>query len=317
MSLTTLQRAQGALCAALAADALGTQFEFCQPGELRRKPAAELLQLQDCGPWHTLAGQPTEDGELMLLQARMLIFCRSYQEEQALAAYRYWLGTEPFALGASLQRAIVGGADERDFSANALARLTPLAILGVQHSLPQIAAWAMADTALTQSALQMQQLSGLYAMLLAKAVDSGSDADTLYQDVENWAAELKVDSQIRQSIQQALFMPGSAELRQQNPALAAVQNLLFQLLYAKSLGEAVVDTIRQGGDTGTNAVIVAAVFGALAGIEGVPQEWREALRSCKPQEGVTGVEQPRDDMFWPINAEQLAQQLTELAPAQE
>jgi ADP-ribosylglycohydrolase len=314
MSFTTLQRAQGAFYAALAADALGTQFEFCQPAELRRKPAAELLQLQDCGPWHTLAGQPTEEGELMLLQARMLVFCRSYQEEQALATYRYWLGTEPFALGASLQRALVGGANDADLTANALARLTPLAILGVHYSLPQIAAWAMADTALTQSNVQMQQLSALYAMLLAKAIDSGADADTLYQDVGNWAQELNVDQQIHSSIQQALFLPGSNELRQQNPALAAFQNLLFQLLYAKSLGEAVVDTIRQGGDTGTHAVIVAAVFGALAGVAGVPQEWRDTLDNCRPQEGVTGVEQPRDEMFWPLHAAALTQQLVELSP---
>jgi ADP-ribosyl-[dinitrogen reductase] hydrolase len=313
MALTTLQRAQGALYAALAADALGSQFEFCQPAELRRKPAAELMQLQDYGPWHTLAGQPTEDGELILLQARMLVYCRGYQEEQALAAYRYWLSTEPFALGASLQRALLSGADERDYSANAMARLTPLSILGIHHSLPQIAAWAMADTALTQNAAIMQQLSGLYAMLLAKAIDSGSDADTLYQDVEGWAAELKVDVQIRHSIQQALFMPASAELRQQNPALAAWQNLLFQLLYAKSFGEAVVDTIRQGGDTGTNTVIVAAVFGAIHGLTGVPQEWCSTLDGCKPQEGVTGVDQPRDEMFWPGAARTLVQQLVSLA----
>ncbi len=315
MSLSTLQRAQGALTAALAADALGTQFEFCQPAELRRKPAAELLQLQDCGPWHTLAGQPTEEGELMLLQARMLQYCRSYQENQALSAYRYWLSTDPFALGASLQRALVGGADESDYTANALARLTPLCILGVHYSLPQIAAWAMADTALTQNALQMQQLSGLYAMVLAKAIDTGADAEMLYQDVDVWAQELKVDLAIRQSIQQALFMPGSAELRQQNPALAAFQNLLFQLLYAKSLGEAMVDTIRLGGDAGSNTVIVAAVFGAIGGIDQVPQEWRDALKNCRPQDGVTGVEQPRDEMFWPVDAELLAQQLTELTPS--
>lgn len=317
MALTTLQRAQGALTAAIAADALGTQFEFCQSAELRRIPAADLLQLQDCGPWHTLAGQPTEEGELMLLQAKMLHYCRSYSEQQALGAYRYWLSTDPFALGASLQRELSQGPDEFDYSAGALARLTPLCILGVHFSLPQIAAWAMADTALTQNAVLMQELSGLYAMVLAKAIDSGADAETLYQDVETWAAELKVDTQIRLAIQQALFMPGSAELREQNPALAAFQNLLFQLLYAKSLGEAVVDTIRLGGDTGTNTIIVAAVFGAMAGIEQVPQEWRDALRQCKPQDGVTGVEQPRDEVFWPVAAESLAQQLVELTPEQQ
>jgi hypothetical protein len=62
-------------------------------------------------------------------------------------------------------------------------------------------------------------------------------------------------------------------------------------------------------------VIVAAVFGAIGGIEQVPQEWRDALKNCRPQDGVTGVEQPRDEVFWPVEAELLAQQLTELTPA--
>ena len=46
----------------------------------------------------------------------------------------------------------------------------------------------------------------------------------------------------------------------------------------------------------------------------LPQEWRDALKNCRPQDGVTGVEQPRDDIFWPVEAELLAQHLTELTP---
>lgn len=313
MSLTALQRAQGALAAALAADALGNQFEFCQPAELKRTPAAQLLQLIDCGPWHTLAGQPTEDGELMLLLARMLVYRQSYDDVEALQAYRYWLSTEPFALHGATQQALMQGPDPLDFSASALARLTPLALLGQHFSLPQIAAWAMADTALTQSALLMQQISALYAMLLAKAIDSGASAAQLLEDVASWAQELKMEAAVRHCIEDSLFMPASPELSAHNPALAALQNLLFQLQYARSLGEAVVDTIRQGGDTGTNAIVVAAVFGALGGINAVPADWLAQLQQCRPQEGVTGVEQPRPETFWPCDVLALADALS--APA--
>jgi ADP-ribosyl-[dinitrogen reductase] hydrolase len=313
MSLTALQRAQGALTAALAADALGTQFEFCPPAELKRTPAAQLLQLIDCGPWHTLAGQPTEDGELMLLQARMLAFRHQFDETEALQAYRYWLSTEPFSVCGAMQQALLQGPEPLDFSACALARLAPLALLGQHYSLPQVAAWAMADTALTQSALLMQQISALYVMLLAKAVDSGCSAEQLVADVSGWAQELKFEAVIAHSIADSLFMPASAELRRHNPALAALQNVLFQLQYARSLGEAVVDTIRQGGDTGTNAVIVAAVFGALGGIDAVPADWLTALQQCRPQDGVTGVEQPRPETFWPCDVLSLATALSEPA----
>lgn len=96
--------------------------------------------------------------------------------------------------------------------------------------------------------------------------------------------------------------------------LAALQNVLFQLLYAKSYNDALVDTLRQGGDTGTRASIVGAVFGALSGVSGLSDEHLAALAQCRPQEGVTGVDQPRPDMVWPQDCLALAKQLVELEP---
>lgn len=314
MSLTALQRSQGALIAALAADALGSQFEFCPLADLKRKPSLQLATLVDCGPWHTLAGQPTEDGELMLLQARMLIYNRSYQPAQAQQAYQYWLSTDPFAINANTQQALQQGPLTDDFSANALARLVPLALLAPHYSLAQLASWAMTDTALTQAPLLMQQLSGLYVMLLAALINDGGDQQSALSAVQTFAGQLKVDPVIFAAIEQSLLLPASAEQLAHCPALAAWQNLLFQLQYARNLTEAVTDTIRLGGDTGTNAVLVAAVFGALTGVDAVPSDWREMLQNCRAQEGVTGVEQPRPETFWPVDALTLATQLHQLTP---
>jgi ADP-ribosyl-[dinitrogen reductase] hydrolase len=65
-------RAQAALLSFLTADALGVQVEFLSSDERSSLNDETLLTLQETGPWHTLAGQPTEDGELAILQARML-----------------------------------------------------------------------------------------------------------------------------------------------------------------------------------------------------------------------------------------------------
>lgn len=313
MSLTALQRSQGAFVAALAADALGSQFEFCPQADLLRKPLHELTTLVDCGPWHTLAGQPTEDGELMLLVARMLVYQGSYTVQSALEAYQYWLGTDPFAINANTQQAFSRGPLPQDFSANALVRQIPLALQAGRVSTSQLASWAMADTALSQTAVLLQQLAALYVSLLSVAITRGVTGIALYEEVGQLARQLRVDPLIFQTIEQALFVPATAEQLQTCPVLAAFQNLLFQLQYAKSLRHAVADTIRLGGDTGTNAVLVAAVFGAMEGLDAVPQDWCQALENCRAQEGVTGVEQPRPETFWPVDAAQLANQLNRLA----
>lgn len=310
-----IARAQGALLALLAADALGVQVEFLAAEDRKQLGAATLLTLSP-GPWHTLPGQPTEDGELVLLLCRMLAFYRCYQEQQAFAAYQYWVHTEPFAISASVQQAFCKAPSEQDFGVAALTRQLPIAIMGVHFSLPQIAAWAMADTALTQPAILCQQISALYAMLLAKAIDSGADAETLYQDLQQWARDLKVEFVLRQSIEQALFMPPANYETPPQPALCAFHNAIWQLLYAKSVGEAIVDTVRQGGDTGSNALIAAALVGALQGINKIDRDWLHTITQCKPQEGVTGVDQPRPEAMWPVDALELAKQLILLTPAE-
>ncbi|OBP14493.1 hypothetical protein A5320_12045 [Rheinheimera sp. SA_1] len=309
-------RAQAALLSFLAADALGVQVEFLPLAELSHRDPQALLTMQDSGPWHSLAGQPTEDGELVILQSRMLLFYGCYREDTAWQAYQYWLQTDPFAIAPALHRALTHQPSEHDCSLAALSRLLPISILGVHFSLPQIAAWAMQDTALTQPALLCQQASGLYAMLLAKAIDEGSTADELYQDLQQWARDLKVDSVLKQLIDQALFMPPANYHDPAQPVLCAFHNAIWQMLYAKSVSDAITESIKQGGDTGSYAAIAAAVVGAVHGLSSVRSDWLDAMQNCKPQEGVTGVDQPRPEAVWPTDAADLAKKLVEMTPAE-
>lgn len=309
-------RAQAAMLSFLAADALGVQVEFLPHDERLSLDSRALLTMQEAGPWQTLAGQPTEDGELTILQARMLLFYGCYREDTAWQAYQYWLQTDPFAIAPALQRALTHQPSEHDCSLAALSRLLPISILGVHFSLPQIAAWAMQDTALTQPALVCQQASGLYAMLLAKAIDEGSSADDLYQNLQQWARDLKVDLVLKQLIDQALFMPPANYQDPAQPVLCAFHNAIWQMLYAKSVGDAIVDSIKQGGDTGSYAAVAAALVGAIHGISSVHQDWVDAMQHCKPQEGVTGVDQPRPEAVWPTDAAELAKKLVEMTPAE-
>lgn len=93
--------------------------------------------------------------------------------------------------------------------------------------------------------------------------------------------------------------------------LIAFRNALWQLLHAPKLEEGVVDTVMRGGDTDTNAAICGALLGAVHGRGAVPAQWVNALLTCRPETGRAGVRQPRPEVFWPVDAMELAARLVE------
>jgi len=311
-----LNRAQGALAGALIGDALGSQVEFIAPVKIRKLSDAQLTQLHDGGPWHTLAGQPTEDGELIITISRLLAYCRAYDEVQAKQSYQFWLSTRPFAVTPETQYAITEGALDDEFHAGPLARAIPIALLGQHFSIPQIAAWAMADCALTHSSVLTQQVTALMAMLLAHVIDEGVDRETLLEDAKLWAHDLRADPLIMKALDDAMFFPSSQDQMERYAIVACFQNLIYQLYYAKSFVDAIADTARQGGDTGTRCCVIGAFFGAMTGVQELPKTYLDTLAQCRLQEGVTGVDQPRPDLFWPTDIMRLARQLTEMHPEQ-
>jgi ADP-ribosylglycohydrolase len=60
-----------------------------------------------------LPGNPTDDSEMVLVLARMLIKQRRYDAEEARKAYVFWLNSSPFDCGITFQP---------DFGVNRIAR---------------------------------------------------------------------------------------------------------------------------------------------------------------------------------------------------
>jgi ADP-ribosylglycohydrolase len=88
----------------------------------------------------------------------------------------------------------------------------------------------------------------------------------------------------------------------------ALQNAFFQLRHAAP-EEALVDTVRRGGDTDTNAAIAGALLGAVHGVHALPLRWRNAVLSCVPVEGMPGCHRPRPPGCWPVDALVVAERL--------
>ncbi len=95
-------RAEGCLLGQLAGDSLGSLVEFQSPQQIRRQYPDGVQELADGGTWGTIAGQPTDDSEMALMLARMLIKNRRYDAEEARRAYIFWLNSSPFDCGGTV-----------------------------------------------------------------------------------------------------------------------------------------------------------------------------------------------------------------------
>jgi ADP-ribosylglycohydrolase len=309
MESPVLSRAQGSLLGQLAGDALGGLVEFQAPETVRREYPNGLCELADGGTWGTVAGQPTDDSEMALMLARLLVKQKRYDPDEARKAYVFWLDSDPYDCGNTVSNALHGHLDPDSQANGALMRISPLGIFGANYDLQRVGAWARRDAALTHPNRVCTQANALFAMAIAHAIASGIGAQALYGRITDWAREMKVDEALMKAVTGALAAPPSDYMRQQGWVLTAFRNALWQLLYAPSVEKGVVDTVMRGGDTDTNAAIAGALLGAVYGKDAIPAQWVEKLLSCRPEAGLAHVRHPRPECFWPVDALELAKQL--------
>ncbi len=304
-----INKAQGCLLSQLAGDALGSLVEFQSADEILYSYPDGVRELSDGGPWNTIAGQPTDDSELALLLARILVEKGCYDQDAALEAYRYWLASGPFDCGMTTSSGLRGNLNHDSQANGALMRISPLGIFGANYDLAQVAEWARQDAALTHPNPVCQDVNALFAMAIAYAVKNEIESAALYARILEWAKAMNADESVTTVIESAATEPPSDYLRHQGWVLIAFQNALWQLLHAPSLEEGVVDTVMRGGDTDTNACVCGALLGAVYGKDAVPEQWIKCLLNCRPESYNPRVYHPRPECFWPVDAMDLAEGL--------
>lgn len=304
-----LSRAQGCLLGQLAGDALGGLVEIQGPETILRKYPNGVRELADGGTWGTIAGQPTDDSEMALLLARMLIKTGKYSPENARKEYVYWLDSEPFDCGFTISAGLRGSPDYESQANGAMMRISSLGVFGANHDLVDVAEWARLDAALTHPNPVCLQANALFTMAIAYAVKSGVDAVELHRKITLWAEKMEVDSNLMKAIDASSTHAPDEYVHQQGWVLIAFQNALWQLKHTYNLEEAICDTVMRGGDTDTNAAICGALLGAVYGRDAVPEQWVKSILACRPEKGNTNSNHPRPECFWPVDVLELAEKL--------
>lgn len=309
MSQQIIERAQGCMAGQLSGDSLGSLVEFQTPEQIRARYPDGVRKLTDGGTWDTIAGQPTDDSEMALLLARMLILDGVYDPVAALKQYRYWLESGPFDCGITIASALRGKPNLESQANGAMMRISPLGIFGASFSSDLTKRRARQDCELTHPNAVCVDANALFAMAISYAVKEGPTPEELYTQIRAWAVETEAHPLLMEIIDKASEQLPQDFILKQGWVIIAFQNALYQLLHAHSFEEGVVDTVMRGGDTDTNAAICGALLGAVYGISAVPPQWINALADCRPEEGNRRVKRPRPECFWPVDALNLAEQL--------
>jgi ADP-ribosyl-[dinitrogen reductase] hydrolase len=337
-----LRRAHGCVLGQVAGDALGALVEFASADHIARLyPDGGPRHLATGGPHHILAGQPTDDSELALLLARTLVVGAAFDQETIAARYAHWYhgwthsdhpaecshgwcrpfdmgGTTAEALGSirieDIQRGRAAAtaraaASPKSQANGALMRISPLGIWGAFREPAEVAEAARQDAQLTHPHPVCQDASALFAVTLAAAIRHGLDPRQAYGHAVDWSRAEGAEPAVLRALEAAEHSAPTDFMTQEGWVLIALQNAFFRLLHAPNLEEAVVATVRAGGDTDTNAAICGALVGAVYGREALPAQWRRMVLSCRPMPGQPGVEQPRPALFWPTDALILAERL--------
>ena len=302
-------RAQGCLLGQLAGDALGSLVEFQTAEEIRARYPMGVRELAGGGTWDTLAGQPTDDSEMALMLARTLVEQGRYDQDAVRQAYVWWFQSGPYDCGTTCAAGLSGRPNPESQANGALMRISPLGIFGTHHEPAQVVAWAGQDAAITHPHPVCRHASALFAAAIAFAIRSGCGAEDVYRAIVERAGDMTVEPALTDAITGAAQSPPAEYHHQQGWVLIAFRNALWQLLHASSMEDGIVDTVMRGGDTDTNAAICGALLGAVHGRDGVPAQWVDALLTCRPEAGRAGVHHPRPEVFWPVDALDLATRL--------
>lgn len=295
-----LDRARGSMAGQLSGDSLGGLVEFKSPGYITALYPKGIRVMEDGGVWDTIAGQPTDDGEMALSLARsILLEGGDYVQATARRGYVRWIKSNPFVCGNTIAAGLLG---ERNFASQAngaMMRISPLAIFGAARSDAEVEEWAALDAEITHPNRVCVEANRLYAAAISRAARTGCGAAELYESIRKRADAMGADETLISAVRDAESEP-PASYGQPTAGwvLVAFQNALWQLLHADSVEDALADTISRGGDTDTNAAICGALLGAVHGVSSMPNRWLETLKNCRP-ERIVGIAHPRPPEYWP------------------
>jgi len=291
MSNNNLQkRVKGCIWGAIIGDALGSRYEFLTSEDAQKQLIDDLkrcngnLEILGEGPHNLVAGQFTDDSELMLSLLNALIdnMCE-YDQDIVAEYYLNWFHSNPFDIGKTTQYAFGNGARDYDDilqnsmkqnqnskSNGCLMRAMPLALVCLKDPTNLLSILANLDCPLTNPNKECVNAVEIYITAICYSILGEPREKTferLWEIANNENREILIASVKSQTFNTNYQNMGYYRI--------ALQNALYHFFKRSSFEEAMISTIKLGGDVDTNCSILGGLIGTRAPI---PKNWIETVQ---------------------------------------
>lgn len=291
---------KGAFFGSLIGDALGTRYEFKPKKEATLsiindvKNNKNILPILGGGPFELKAGQVTDDSELALAMFNSIQEKKTYDKEDVAKKYIYWFNSGPFDCGRTTRIALSYTKCYNDIVLNSkfknyeslsngcLMRITPLAIYGCTIKEEKLLQYCKEDCMMTNpnplciKAVQFFCISIKTAIFIKNKVL-----------IHKTAIENANDITLVKLLESAKLRPEpvyinddyyDTDCHYMGYIGIAIQNAFYELLNGNSFDESLINIIKRGGDTDTNACIAGSLLGAYYGYSKINKKWIESIK---------------------------------------
>lgn len=273
--------AQGCLAGLCVGDALGSQLEFMHPLAIDLLDDKEIAMMVGSHIFHSKPGQITDDGEMAMCLVNSLLDNNAvYSISRTKKYYVEWAHSSPIDMGITTRNALFyNKLDIKSESNGALMRIAPLAIANYNKQYKHIINDAVADASITHNNMRVLECNAIFSLAIISALNNNSrTGEELVHRVKLMTEMSRFKSDW---LEESVNKPEDYFTHMGHVKIA-FQNAFYHLRNQTPFKKAIIDTIRCGGDTDTNASICGALMGAFWGIEEIPSNWLKTVIECKP-----------------------------------
>ncbi len=283
-------RLSGGVWGHLVGDALGVPYEFTDPHD-----AADVT-FRGNGTWHKPAGTWSDDGSLMLAGLESELE-RGFDTADQAGRFLRWDadgaytpdGEGRFDIGGTTARALdrlrhgvtptdAGPAEEQANGNGSLMRILPIAL--VERDLPdaELAAHAHLSSRITHGHPLSQVSCALYTFACRALLREVPREEVIGSAAESLRAVYADDPKLADHRTALAAVEAYSGRAGRTFVVDSLWSAWDAFAAADSYRDAVVRAVCYGNDTDTTASICGGLAGIHWGLDGIPAEWRSAMR---------------------------------------
>lgn len=290
--MDALDRYRGSLIGLAVGDALGAPFEFRQPGSYPK-----VTDFSDVGgPWNLKAGEWTDDTSMALCLAESLIERHGFDPVDQLTKYLRWYHEgymsstgKCFDIGTTTLRGLLRYEatkepyDLTDDLANAsngsLMRLAPVPMFYRSNPEAAIMYSGMSSKTTHGSPIAVDACR-YFGGLIIGALNDVPKEELLkpkYCPIDGFWDTMPMRLEVEEVASGSFKKRGPPEIKASGYVVKTLEAALWALNMSNSFEEGCIRAVNLGDDTDTVGAVYGQLAGALYGVDGIPDRWRERL----------------------------------------